>query len=84
MSTIKLTVLAVAIVVGIPVASAVAARQFDRDMACEQSEQALQDTPAVVHVKRLGRDSAFVIDDTLIGRANSLRFTGVVARPGRA
>jgi hypothetical protein len=82
MNTMKLTLLAVAIVVGIPVASAFAAHRFSDDWVTVQPAQAVC-VPAKMDVQRLGLDSLFVTKDALPARPDPLRFSGIVAKPGR-
>ena len=82
MNTMKLTLLAVAIVVGIPVASAFAAHRFSHDWVTVQPAQALC-VPAKMDVKRLGAESLFVTNDALPARPDLLHFSGILPKPGR-
>ena len=83
MSTIKMSILAAAVVVGIPAASALAAQQFGRDGVTVEPEKQLRGTPVTVEIKRVGRDSVFITKDSVISRPNPTKFTDVSFKPGR-
>jgi len=84
MCTIKIAILAAAVVIGIPTASALAAQQFSRDSVTVQPGQALRGTPVTVEIKRFGRDSVYITKDSVISRPNPVKFTDVAFKPGRA
>ena len=81
MNAMKLTLLAVAIVVGIPVASALAAHRFSDDWVTEQPAQALP-VAAKIDIKQLGLDSLSVAKDALPAHPDLLHFSGILPKPG--
>ncbi len=88
MNTIKLTILAIAVVVGIPAVSGLAARQLsiesEYDAVCAHLQAAVRATGPLVSVRRFGGDSVFLTDDTVLTRAGPTRFTGVLPKLGGA
>jgi hypothetical protein len=82
MNTLKLTLLAVAIVVGIPVASAFAANRFSDDWVAVQPAQVLR-VADKMDIKRLGLDSLPVAKDALPARPEPLPLSGIVPIPRR-
>jgi hypothetical protein len=82
MGTFKLSILAVAVVVGIPVVSALAAQQFEDD--CLTTPLGQTGTPVSVEVKHFGRDSVFLTKEAQILRPEPTRLTDFALRPGRA
>ena len=82
MNAVKFTLLAVAIVVGIPVASALAARRFSDDWVTVQPAKALPPVAAKMDVKRFGLDSLSVTKDALPARPDPLHFSGILPKPG--
>jgi hypothetical protein len=84
MSTIKLTVLAAAVVVGIPLASAFAAQQYGRDSVTVQPGQTVRSAPVSLELKRFGRDSLIITNDTVIRRPSPAKFGAVTPKLGRA
>jgi hypothetical protein len=85
MNNIKLTFLAAAVVVGIPLASAFAAQRFGGDDVSMQGGEPVCDVPSAALIKRLGRESLFfVTDDVPIARPDPDRFTAATLKPGRA
>jgi len=88
MSTIKLIIFAVAIVIGIPAVSGLAARtlslESEYDAMCAHLQAAVHATGPLVSVRRFGGDSVFLSDDTLLTRAGPTRFAGVLPKPGGA
>ena len=84
MSTIKMSILAAAVVIGIPTASALAAQQLGRESVTVEPERPLRGTPVTVEIKRSGRDSVFITRDSVISHPNPTKFTDVSFKPGRA
>jgi hypothetical protein len=84
MNNIKLTFLAAAVVVGIPLASALAAQRFGADTVSMQGGDPVCDVPSAALIKRLGRESVFVTDEATIARPDPDRFTAAALKPGRA
>jgi hypothetical protein len=84
MNNVKLTFLAAAVVIGIPLASAFAAQRFAGDGVSMQADESICDVPSAALVKRLGRDAVFVTDEATIARPDPDRFTAATLKPGRA
>jgi hypothetical protein len=84
MNAIKLTLLGIAVVIGIPAASTFAAQQFGRDSVYVQPGQTVRSAPATVEVKRFGRDSVFITKDTVLTPPSATKFSNVVVKAGRA
>jgi hypothetical protein len=88
MGTIKLIIFAVAIVVGIPAVSALAARQLtvesEHGAGCVHVAASAHPVLPPLPVRRLGGEGMFVADDTLLTRKSPTSFAGVLPKPGRA
>jgi len=88
MSNIKLTMLAVAIVVGIPLASGLAARQLtlepEYDAMCAHLKAAVHGTFPLVSVRRVSGDGVFVNNDTMLTPEGPARYTAVLPKPDGA
>src|SRR3954452_12225361 len=84
-SNIKLTILAVAIVVGIPLVSSLAARQLtlepEYDAMCAHLRAAAPGTSPLLSARRVGGDGVFVSNDTLLTPEGPIRFTAVLPKP---
>jgi hypothetical protein len=84
MNNFKLTFLAAAVVIGIPLGSGLAAQRFGAEDISMQGGEPVCDVPSAALIKRLGRESVFVTDDATIARPDPDRFTAAVLKPGRA
>ena len=81
MNGIKLSILAAAVVVGIPVACALVAQQFGSENVIAEARRG---DPATLELKRFGGHSVFLAKDALITRPEPTRFADFTLKPGRA
>ena len=84
MSTVKLAFLGIAVVIGIPMVSALAAQQLSADTATELPCHAALSAPVILHGKRLGLEGVFAPDETALTGLPVLNYAGAIAKPGRA
>ena len=79
MNTIKLFVLAFAVVVGIPVASAITAHQFGTDSLAIRARP-----PAAVQAAPVDSDSFCIINDAMTARLGLLKSSELLLKGARA